>query len=418
MPGYRSPSASTARATRDGLTTGPVLLVTPHWIRDGGVATHVMASAAALARAGVAVHVLAAQAEPYDETPGVTVHLSPQLLDNAVSPSARIGEHGEIAATMVHMHQFEDPDVLSLMRVSAPVVVSVHGYSACTSGVHYFAPGEECSRAHGPGCIPNLLARGCAHTRDPRWLPSAYRRASRSVRALREADLAISYSTVIDRHLERNGVSRRAVLPLFSTLTPRPSAGHETRRRVLFAGRVVASKGVEVLIRAALGVQAEFVICGDGWQLESIRELAERIGVSDRVRFTGWLEDDALARELAEASVVVMPSLWPEPFGLVGIEAFGAGRPVIASDTGGICDWLEDGVGGVRVPPGDVDALATALRELLASPERQREMGAAGRRAAQARFSVERHVQELLASSETARATWESRAGAVAEAAT
>jgi glycosyltransferase involved in cell wall biosynthesis len=378
----------------------------------------VMASAAALARAGVAVHVLAAQAEPYDETPGVTVHLSPQLLDSAVSPSVRIGEHGEIAATVVHMHQFEDPDVLSLMRVSAPVVVSVHGYSAGTSGVHYFAPGEECSRAHGPGCIPNLLARGCAHTRDPRWLPSAYRRASRSVRALREADLAISYSTVIDRHLERNGVSRRAVLPLFSTLTPRPNAGHQTRRRVVFAGGVVASKGVEVLIRAALGVQAEFVICGDGWQLESIRELAERIGVSDRVRFTGWLEDDALARELAEASVVVMPSLWPEPFGLVGIEAFGAGRPVIASDTGGICDWLEDGVSGVRVPPGDVDALATALRELLASPERQREMGAAGRRAAQERFSVERHVQELLASYETARATWESRAGAVAEAAT
>ena len=53
-----------------------------------------------------------------------------------------------------------------------------------------------------------------------------------------------------------------------------------------------------------------------------------------------------------------MPSLWPEPFGLVGIEALAAGRPVVASATGGIGDWLEDGVGGLMVPPGDPGALA------------------------------------------------------------
>jgi glycosyltransferase involved in cell wall biosynthesis len=393
---------------------GPVLMVTPRWRRDGGVATHVMASAAALARRGVAVHVLAAQADMTKPIAGVTVHQSPELLNSAASPSLRIGDALAARPAVIQMHQFEDPDVLALMRMSAPVIVSVHGYSACTSGVHFFEPGHECTRAHGAGCVVNLLARGCAHTRDPRWLPGAYRSATRSVRALTEADLAISYSSVIDRHLAENGVRRRSVVPLFSTLVAPSGSGHATRRRVVFAGRVVASKGVGVLIRAARTVDAELVICGDGWQMEAMRKLARRVGILDRVRFTGWLDEDMLARELADASVVAMPSLWPEPFGLVGIESFSAGRPVVASDTGGIGDWLEHGVSGLRVRAGDANALAGALNELLASPERQRTMGAAGRKTVLERFSVERHVTALLAGYEAARATWESRGGAVA----
>ena len=96
---------------------------------------------------------------------------------------------------------------------------------------------------------------------------------------------------------------------------------------------------------------------------------------------------EQLAREFANASVVVVPSLWPEPFGIVGIEALAAGRPVIASATGGIGDWLEDGVCGLCVPPGDAGALARALNELLADPERQDAMGAAGKADRRARFS-------------------------------
>src|SRR4029078_4054853 len=104
-------------------------------------------------------------------------------------------------------------------------------------------------------------------------------------------------------------------------------SGHAGRRRVLFAGRIVEPKGVRVLIRAAREVDAEFVICGDGWRLEEMRRFAQRSGVASRVTFTGWLGGGALAHELAEASIVVLPSVWPEPFGLVGIEAFMAGRP-------------------------------------------------------------------------------------------
>jgi glycosyltransferase involved in cell wall biosynthesis len=289
-------------------------------------------------------------------------------------------------------------------------VSSVHGFSTCTSGVHYFRPGEECQRAHGPGCVPNLLLRGCAHTRDPRWLPRGYRRSTEARTSLRRADLTVTYSRAIDRHMAMNGVRRRAIVPLFSTVPVARGSGHESRRRVLFAGRLVRPKGVDVLLRAARDVDAEFVICGSGKRLDALRRLAARTGVQERIRFAGWLDPEQLARELAEASVVAVPSLWPEPFGLVGIEAYAAGRPVVASATGGVEDWLDHGRTGLSVPAGDVRALATALSELLDDPERQQAMGEAGRRTVSERFTEAHHVAALLAAYDRARRTWQEQA--------
>jgi glycosyltransferase involved in cell wall biosynthesis len=203
------------------------------------------------------------------------------------------------------------------------------------------------------------------------------------------------------------------VIPLFATVTPVTGSGHATRRRVLFAGRIVTPKGVGVLIRAARAVDAEFVICGEGRRLEAMRRLSQRMGVHDRVRFTGWLDADELARELAEASVVAMPSVWPEPFGLVGIEALAAGRPVVASATGGIGDWLEDGINGLSVKAGDASALAHALNELLADPARQQAMGAAGKTMVAAKFSREAHAAALAAAYRAARSRWEDEQGSL-----
>jgi glycosyltransferase involved in cell wall biosynthesis len=392
------------------LNARSVLLVTPRWTRDGGVATHVMASATVLAEHGLDVRVLAARIESSASVPGVGVHHSPQLFDTRVSPAARLGDTMSDRPTAIHLHQIDDPELVTFMQMSAPVVISAHGYPACTSGVHYFRPGEECTLPHGLGCLPNLALRGCAHTSHPRSLPSAYRRASAAVGALRRADLAVSYSSAVDRHLSANGVARREVVPLFATMVPATGSGHATRRRVVFAGRVVAPKGVGVLIRAARAVDAEFVICGDGGRLDAMRRLARRLGVLERFSFKGWLGPQELALELAEASVVVLPSVWPEPFGLVGIEAFAAGRPVVASATGGVLDWLEDGVNGLAVKPADPRALARALNELLADPARQQTMGAAGQQMVADRFSPAHHVVALLEAYRTARSAWESRA--------
>ena len=386
-----------------------VLLVTPRWTRDGGVATHVIASASALAEHGLSVDVAAARVDPAVSAPGVAVVHCPKLFDAAAAPAERLGEALSSPPSAVHLHQVDDPEIVAFARRSAPTVLSAHGYTACTSGVHYFQPGHECGRPHGPGCVPNLALRGCAHTRQVRRLPAAYRRVTRALAALRAGDLVVSYSSAVDRHLAANGLLRRAIVPLFTTIPAEAGSERIFLRRVIFAGRIVAPKGIDVLIRAARGVDGEIVVCGDGWRLDRARGLARRLGVEGRVHFRGWLGSDALARELAQASVLALPSIWPEPFGLVGIEAFAAGIPVVASATGGVGDWLHDGVNGLAVEPGDHDALACALNELLADPDRRRTMGAEGRRLAAERFSAERHVSALLDAYRSARSSWESR---------
>jgi glycosyltransferase involved in cell wall biosynthesis len=385
-----------------------VIFLTPQWARDGGVGAHVQASAALLAGDGIDVTVLVARVVDGEAAGGVTIYPRPSLFDRAAPMRERLGEALSSRAAVVHIHQVDDPEIVASMRANAPVVVSAHAYTACTSGVHYFRPGQECRRAHGMMCVPNLLARGCAHRRNPTTLPSSYRQAARGLEALRRSDLAVSYSSSVDRHLALNGLTRRAIVPYFPTMPARHGSGYETRRRVVFAGRVVTPKGVGILIRAAREVDAEFVICGDGRQLSAMRALARRLGVEQRVCFRGWLDADQLADEFANASLVVVPSLWPEPFGIVGIEAFAAGRPAVASATGGTGDWLEDGVSGLSVQPGDARKLAHALNDLLADPDRQRSMGAAGKRTVDARFSSRRHLAALLDGYRVASATWRS----------
>src|SRR5205085_9699285 len=146
----------------------------------------------------------------------------------------------------------------------------------------------------------------------------------RGRQALRVAVHAVSYSTAVDRHLADNDIERRSIVPYFPTLSVSPRDEEDDARRVLFAGRIVAPKGLAVRVRAARDVEAEFSICGDGPRRAAMERLAARLRVADRFSFAGWLGPEDLARELAQASLAAVPSLWPEPFGLVGIEAFAA----------------------------------------------------------------------------------------------
>ncbi len=383
-----------------------VLIVMPRWVRDGGVGAHLMRSAQALAESGVRVSALVGRVESDERFAGVALHHSPMLYKtDAMAP--RFDEALADEPEVVHLNQLEDPDVLAYLRRRAAVVVSAHGYLACASGVHYFRAGEACGRAHGPGCVPNLLLRGCAHRWNVTHYPSDFRRAGRELQVLHEADGAIAYSHAMDAHLRAAGVERRCIVPYFPTLDAATASAGVQGRRILFAGRLVPSKGVETLLRAVKGLDAELVVCGEGVHAPRLRSLAARLGISGRVEFRGWLETEELAREFAEAAVVAVPSLWPEPFGLVGIEGFAAGRPAVGSATGGIPEWLEHGVSGLTVPAGKARALADGLGQLLDDEPRRRAMGEAGREIVASRYSLATHLTAIGAAYGAARARWE-----------
>jgi glycosyltransferase involved in cell wall biosynthesis len=116
--------------------------------------------------------------------------------------------------------------------------------------------------------------------------------------------------------------------------------------------------------------------------------------VAERVRFVGWCGAEEMEERYAQARIVVVPSVWPEPFGLVGIEAMAAGRPVVGIDRGGIRDWLAHGETGLRVAP-QPGALADAVRCLLEERETTARMGAAARERWRALYSPEAHHQVM-----------------------
>ena len=171
---------------------------------------------------------------------------------------------------------------------------------------------------------------------------------------------------------------------------------------LLHVGRLAPVKGQRELIEAlALLRRTDAVAVLAGKDLETggsyqreLETLTAELGVHERVVFAGYRDD--VTALLAAADVFVLPS-FAEGLPLTVLEAMAAARPVVASRAGGMPEAVVHGETGMLVPPGDVEALAGALDDLLADPERARRLGEAGKRRVEERFSVDAMVDGVLA---------------------
>jgi glycosyltransferase involved in cell wall biosynthesis len=151
------------------------------------------------------------------------------------------------------------------------------------------------------------------------------------------------------------------------------------RRRILSVGRLVQRKGFEDLIFALRHVpDAELVIVGgpaigleEDPEAQRLRDYADLVGVADRVELKGAVAHEQMPALYRSADVVACTP-WYEPFGLTPLEAMACGVPVVAYAVGGLKETIVDGVTGAHVPPGDVNALAARLREILRGPRERR----------------------------------------------
>lgn len=146
---------------------------------------------------------------------------------------------------------------------------------------------------------------------------------------------------------------------------------------VFFVGRMVPEKGVQVLIRAIPEIlpayeDVKFVIVGGGDKSHLVK-LAEELGVSHKVFFTGYIDDETLLRLYKVIDVAVYPSLY-EPFGIVALEAMAAKVPVVVSDVGGLREVVDHGVTGLSAWSDNPDALAWAILQILKNPYSARMM--------------------------------------------
>jgi len=162
---------------------------------------------------------------------------------------------------------------------------------------------------------------------------------------------------------------------------------------------MVPDKGVDRVLRAAQivlrqHVNAHFVMVGDGYKIEDYRQMAESLGISGNVTWTGLLENPTRDGIFAAADLLCQVSQWEEAFGLTIAEAMTAGVPVIATRVGGIPEIIEDGKTGFLIGRDDVLALAARVDELLANEPLRRSMGKHASDCARARFDLNRMVEQ------------------------
>ena len=187
-----------------------------------------------------------------------------------------------------------------------------------------------------------------------------------------------------------NGVAER---PMQSTLSDPPT--------VAFAGRLVATKGVEVLIKAFAITrktipQARLLIAGSGEEESAYHELAIALGINEAITWLGYVSRTELEQEFDRAWVQVIPSLWAEPFGNVTTEAMMRGTAVIASAVGAQPEIVDDGTTGFLVEPGNEIALAAKLTSILSSDRLASQMGQSGRERALTEFSEDKRDRTFL----------------------
>jgi glycosyltransferase involved in cell wall biosynthesis len=172
----------------------------------------------------------------------------------------------------------------------------------------------------------------------------------------------------VPTHVLPNGVTLPATTPVRDT------------SRVLFVGRLEPVKGARVLVEAIGRIahrrpDALLTLVGDGTQRAELERLVTDLGLTSRVSFAGWLNADAVRSCYDAAALVVIPSVWPENFPTVALEALGVGRAIVGADVGGIPELVTTGENGLLVPPGNVEALAVALDDLLSDFNLLRAMG-------------------------------------------
>ena len=190
-----------------------------------------------------------------------------------------------------------------------------------------------------------------------------------------------------------NSALRSARCTCFPTSLRRTASPHtsaaDSGGYALVAGRLVAEKGFDLAIAAALAARVPLVVAGSGPDERGLRVFA----AGGDVRFTGWLPEDELAQLRAGAGAVLVPSRWEEVCPYAVLDAMAAGVPTLVSDRGGLPELVgEEGT----VADDTVEAWATVLGELWADSGLRRERGEAALARARERFTPERYLEGLI----------------------
>ncbi len=371
-----------------------ILQLATHYEDIGGGPKMIHDIATLLHQSGHYIEVLYSTAihAPFKNVRWPTHHVPDMWGDNerSTKQSALDALHiaNDMQPDLVICHGPIDPIVVDMLGKDWDTVKFVHAYHDCPAHRRLFTRNDRvCHKPLGPTCLAHWYLDRCGTNKSPRHALQSYKTASRELDSLRRARMVLANSDYVRQSLISNGCRPEnvRVFPLFSmvdevepTMTDTLDGatfreavpGSNDAGFVLFAGRVGYEKGIPYLLRAFAHVAspARLVVAGEGYYLPVCREIATSLGIQDRVEFLGWVPAHDMDDLYKRASMLAAPSIWPEPFGLIGLEAGRYGCPVVAFAVGGIPEWLGSLVPGTAVPPLDIQAFAAAINHHLTHP--------------------------------------------------
>ena len=309
---------------------------------------------------------------------------------------------------VVYVHGLHDVVTSDRLLDLAPSVTFVHTYvGTCISGTktHLRPHAVACSREFGAGCLALYFPRKCGGN-SPITMLRLYRTQSRRQDALKKQAAVITHSEHMKNELVRHGITADVIAYPISMAGVDGSASEEPSADMLFAGRMDGVKGGMLLLDALPHIRRELnqplrvQFSGDGpdrprWEAHARRIQTEDPHVS--MTFSGWSDEARLSGQMRTSRLLVVPSVWPEPFGSVGMAAARYGVPSAAFAVGGIPQWLHEGVNGHLAParPPTAAGLAAAVVRCLRDPQHYAELSRGARRMA-AQFTMDRHLPELV----------------------
>lgn len=318
----------------------------------------------------------------------------------------------EVLPNGVIVHRHREVGRLLSMPMAPGLVTGPRGTDADVVHVHMPNPIGEVGPLLNGHRVP-VVASFHARLGRQRFLEPAYRPLRRAL--LGRATTVLVSSEAMARSPELAGVRDKVVVlpygvsPRLLTDGAHPVADGDTLR-LLYVGRLVYYKGLEVLIRALAAAPSprpwQLTVVGDGPLRVDLEHLAAGLGLNGDVRFRGSVGDDELRRAYASHDVFVLPSVSrAEAFGLAMAEAMANGMPVVSTELDTGTSWVNaDGVSGLVVAPGDVAALGQALERLRPAAARA-PLAAGARHRARELFCFQEHCDRLMGIYERAAAS-------------
>jgi glycosyltransferase involved in cell wall biosynthesis len=292
------------------------------------------------------------------------------------------------------------PSVYYAARAAqVPVVQTVHNYRLICARATLYRDGHPCEDClHQRSALPAVLHKCYRDSRSASACVAAMLGVHGVLRTWsRLIDVFVALSDAQRQKLVDGGLPAERVVVKPHFLSVDPGVGRHQGRFVLYVGRLEPEKGVRTLLEAWQRVSA------DGWSLRIIGDgslasvVARAAETQPSIEWLGQRSADDVGRAMGDAALLVVPSEWQEPFGLVVIEAFARGTPVLAAAAGGLPELVVDGQHGLVVPAADAPQLAAALEWAMQHPDALITFGRRARESFDRRYTADANYATLLA---------------------